>query len=112
MYSRRILSRFQGQVAATDLARWRRRQPTSKHSPVRCDSSAFTITSITGSERGDFKPELGPGPKLPPAGPGVADSSHNRAYLSAVSPDEAEQGRSTVPRMVGEAEGVAVVNRR
>jgi hypothetical protein len=29
-----------------------------------------------------------------------------------VSPDEAEQGLSTVPRMVGEAEGVAVVNRR
>jgi hypothetical protein len=29
-----------------------------------------------------------------------------------VSPDEAEQGQSTVPRMVGEAEGVAVVNRR
>ncbi len=29
-----------------------------------------------------------------------------------VSPDEAEHGQSTVPRMVGEAEGVAVVNRR
>ncbi len=33
-------------------------------------------------------------------------------YLAYVSPDEAEQGQSTVPRMVGEAEGVAVVNRR
>ncbi len=32
--------------------------------------------------------------------------------VDAVSPDEAEQGQSTVPRMVGEAEGVAVVNRR
>jgi hypothetical protein len=30
--------------------------------------------------------------------------------VSSVSPDEAEQGQSTVPRMVGEAEGVAVVN--
>ncbi len=30
----------------------------------------------------------------------------------SVSPDEAEQGQSTVPRMVGEAEGVALVNRR
>ncbi len=34
------------------------------------------------------------------------------APVPSVSPDEAEQGQSTVPRMVGEAEGVAVVNRR
>ncbi len=38
---------------------------------------------------------------------------HRRCVTVAlVSPDEAEQGQSTVPRMVGEAEGVAVVNRR
>jgi hypothetical protein len=34
----------------------------------------------------------------------------SKSSKSSVSPDEAEQGQSTVPRMVGEAEGVAVVN--
>ncbi len=33
-------------------------------------------------------------------------------FVGCVSPDEVEQGQSTVPRMVGETEGVAVVNRR
>ncbi len=38
---------------------------------------------------------------------------HGQAFeVIRVSLDEAEQGQSTVSRMVGEAEGVAVVNRR
>ncbi len=39
-------------------------------------------------------------------------NQHPSLVQAFVSPDEAEQGQSTVPRMVGEAEGVAVVNRR
>ena len=42
----------------------------------------------------------------------VNSVSSAQSCAQSVSPDEAEQGQSTVPRMVGEAEGVAVVNRR